>query len=196
MELPTERRRSAGRILGVVALIAVAAAVGLWAGLQVRDWRAMRAARALAVPEDLVLTPGTEFPEVTLIDSAGSRAGSRSLLAGRGGVVLFLSPGCPACAEASARWQRMLARGDLDGVEVIGVISRPPEAIDPYRRELGAGFPMWSDPDRVFVHDYSVTAVPLVVVVDRTGAVRWAGFDFARLEAREVRELVESGRLG
>jgi hypothetical protein len=28
------------------------------------------------------------------------------------------------------------------------------------------------------------------VVVDRTGAVRWAGFDFARLEAREVRALL------
>jgi peroxiredoxin len=190
MELPKERRSPAVRILGVAGLIVVAAAVGLWAGLQVRDWRTMRAARAMAVPEDLVLAPGTEFPEVTLVDSAGSRVGSRSLLAGHGGVVLFLAPGCPACGEASARWQQMLDRGALGGVEVIAVISRPPEAIDPYRSELGAGFPMWSDPGQVFVHDYGVTAVPLVVVVDRTGAVRWAGFDFARLEAREVRALL------
>jgi len=181
-----ERRSKLLRGAGFVALVLAVAAAGLWTGLQVRRWRA---------PEPPSVPPpsfaaGDPFPSVALLAEDGAAADSRDLLAGRGGVVLFLDPDCPACTDAVGVWQALLDSGELTGVPVIGISSEPPEALTAYRERLGIGFPLYSDPDALFAREHGVTTVPTTVVLDPRGTVRLAGYIPPQdLDPAEIAEL-------
>lgn len=170
-------RSSLARTLGFLALVFAVAFGGVYAGMKFREWRSPQHATGPSQPPEPLIAAGDEFPDVALVAESGEPAGSRELLTRTGGVVLFVEPGCPACGEAVAVWQSMLDAGRLDGLPVIGVSGSSPGALAQYRADKGLTFPVYSDPERVFLRDYEVTAVPFTVIVDATGAVRRAGYE-------------------
>ncbi len=171
------------------ALIAVGAA-GLWTGRAVQRARQPDPPPAPAPPVP-AFAAGDPFPAVPLVAADGSTVSSDALLGGRGGVVLFLDPDCPACGEAVAVWQSWLDAGALDGLPVVGVSGDTPESVAAYRSAHGLDFPIHTDPGRVFATEHGVTMVPTTVLIDPAGTVRFAGFQpLAGVEPEEIVERI------
>lgn len=173
-----------------VVLIAVGAA-GLWTGRMVQRARQPERPPASELPAP-AFAAGDRFPAVPLVAPDGAEVASDQLLAGRGGVVLFLDPDCPACTEAVAVWQSWLDAGALEGVPVVGISGDTPEAVAAYREQYGLGFPIYADPGGIFAVEHGVTVVPTTVMLDASGKVRFAGYQ--PLEDLDPEEVVNRVR--
>jgi len=181
-----EGRSALLRGAGFAAALVAVAAAGLWTGAQVRRWRSPPP----PAPPPPAFAAGDRFPAVPLIAEDGAAAASDDLLAGRGGVVLFIDPDCPACTDALGVWQSLLESSALAGLPVVGISSAPPEALAAYRARLGLGFPLYSDPGALFAREHGVTMVPTTVVVDAGGTVRLAGYlPVDNIDPEEIVEL-------
>lgn len=185
--LSPEGRSALLRGAGFVVLLAGVAVLGLWAGGQLR--RSFAPPPAAPAPPAPAFGAGDPFPSVPLIAEDGAAVASDDLLAGRGGVVLFLDSECPACTQAVGVWQSLLEAGELGGLPVVGIGREAPDVLTAYRERLGLGFPCYSDPGAVFSTEHGVTAVPTTVVVDAQGTVRFAGF--LPTQALDPEEIVE-----
>ena len=176
------------RTAGFLLLVFLAAFGGVWAGMQFRQSQAPPAG-APEVPESK-LVAGVDFPdERVLVPEDGSELTTGELVAG-GAVVLFLRSDCPACGEMTKRWNELAAAGDLDGVTAFGVSIEPTETITAYRQEKQLPFPVYQDPERSFVEQWEVNAVPLVVVVGPDGEVQQSFYFTHLLKADEIRRQV------
>jgi peroxiredoxin len=156
------------KLAAVLALVVVAALAGVWTGQALRDRRATRAAHG-EIDSDLVA--GVPFPAVTVVAPDGAPRSTAELTAG-GALVLFLRSDCSACGLTVDRWRREIAAGELRGVPVLGITTEPPEVITTYRQAEAIPFPVYSDPERVFLKRHGVAAVPFVVAVAPGGQIR------------------------
>lgn len=55
---------------------------------------------------------------------------------------------------------------------MLGITTDSPAAVSGYRREKRIPFPIYRDPEHVFVERHGVTAVPFVVAVAPGGRIR------------------------
>lgn len=151
---------------GFLLLVFIAAFGGVYAGMKFRE------ARAPAPPPapESELKAGTSFPGTPVATPAGETADTANLVE-EGGVVLFLRLDCEPCGNMVARWQELVEEGDLAGVTAVGITADDPSLVEPYREEKGLGFPIYIDPDGVFIREWKVQAVPLVVVVEPGGEI-------------------------
>lgn len=164
-------------------LVFVAAFAGVFAGMKFREARAPQPSPP-PVPERLQV--GNEFPDVPLVSTAGEAAAGADLL-DDGGVVMFLRLDCQPCGRMVSRWQELAEAGELEGVTTIGITGDEPALVEPYRQEKGLGFPIYVDPDRRFVADWGVRAVPLVVVVGPEGEITRTFSNPADIDPDEIR---------
>lgn len=165
------------RTIGMLVLVVVVGATGLWVGSKVRDrFRPAPAVQPAAAYLNHALQPGTEFPDVVLHDDEGAPVSTRDLLR-EGGVVLFLDPDCSPCSAMGRRWQRALDEGLVEPGRLWAVSVHPRLVNDAYAAAQGLAFPIFEDRDRIFRGEYGVTHYPLEVVVGASGVVRRASYD-------------------
>ncbi len=171
---------------GFLLLVCAAAAAGVFAGLYVREARQPEV--QVRMPETK-LHVGAAFPDVELVSTAGEPAASGSLV-DDGGVVMFLRLDCKPCGTMVAHWQELRDAGELAGVTTVGITGDDPSLVEPYRRDKGLSFPIYLDPDDVFVRDWEVRGVPYVVVVGPDGAVRQTFMVPDQIDTEEIRRQV------
>lgn len=125
--------------------------------------------------ESSALRAGDRFPAVSLVtppDSSGgtARVSSRDLLAGRAALVFFLSTDCDPCTKAVRRWSQSIAEVPTS-VLLFGIIDQVPDVRDAYVAENTISFPVLSDSDDTFGHEYDMGVYPTIVGVDANGTM-------------------------
>lgn len=116
--------------------------------------------------------------DLPLVAGDGAAEGDRVALEGlRGQVVLldFWASWCQPCRRSipalNAVHERYEERIRMYGVNVEGELS--PSQIRAAHRAFGAQFPTLLDVDGSAQEAYRVTGIPTLVLIDRTGTVRW-----------------------
>ncbi len=153
---------------------------------------ACSAAAAVAqAPHALI---GHPAPDFTLHAASGVnvRLGEH-----RGEVVVlsFWSGGCGACRSQLAALDRSLATYASAGLTVygIGVDDAPNRALE-FARRAKVSFPMLLDPGKAAGRAYDVDNLPMTVLIDRGGTVRYVLRDFSdrsdELYLRQLRALL------
>lgn len=175
-------------IIMLLAVFAVAVA-GVYLGGRIRQ-------QPTGIPPESAdfsskLDEGAQFPAVELYAEDSSRVHTADLLAGKPAVVLFLEVGCPPCKVMTARWQKLLAEGDLTGISLFGITFSPLRELRKYRLENGLTFPIYADSANVFMSDFDVTSYPFMIALDRTGKVVMNNYDAnAELDPNRLRQLL------
>jgi peroxiredoxin len=94
-------------------------------------------------------------------------------------VLVFWSPSCPCVRRYQARIDALLDRYPEARVRVLGVASNAGESLEESRRvakERGVRIPILRDEGGEIARALGVRSTPTVVVLDRTGAVRFRGW--------------------
>lgn len=184
-------RSKVARTAGFLLLVFAAAFGGVWAGSKFRQTQTPPGGPP-EIPQSRIAA-GTSFPAETVVAPEGGEAHDTAELVAGGAVVLFLRSDCPACGVMTERWKALAAAGELAGVPAFGVSMEPAERIAAYRAEKGLPFPVYQDPERRFVEEWEVNAVPLVVVVAPGGEVRDTFYFPDRLDGEQIRRQVGAG---
>lgn len=166
----THPRRPLRSALFLIAVLLVAAA-GAWLGIAVRSRFGKPPVDERAIDLQSLLTVGSEFPDVPVVDEDGTPRTTHELLADRGGVVMLLEIGCPPCSLMTARWQHELDSGSLANIPVLGIAMSSPAHIRQYKSVAGLTLPIYSDDQRRFQGEYAVDAYPLNLVVSAAGRI-------------------------
>lgn len=182
-------RQSLLRGAGFLALVFIAAFAGVFAGMKFREARAP--VPAGEVPQSKILQ-GTAFPGEEVVAPEGAALSTAELVSD-GAVVMFLRLDCQPCGRMVERWQELTEAGDLAGVPTVGITISDPAEIGPYRQEKGLTFPIYHDPERVFVRDWAVNSVPLVVVVEPGGQVAQTFMAPQQIDVTEIRRQIGVG---
>ncbi len=91
-------------------------------------------------------------------------------------VLDFWASWCAACSQTIPALDAIWRDHKAHGVMVIGVsVDEAEGAADARARQLGASFPIVSDPWQRIAGSYGVAQVPLTFVIDGQGRVRWVG---------------------
>lgn len=159
------------------------------------SWRALRLAVLLLV----VISPlraaeyvhlGQEAPDFALRAMAGSNV---RLSEYRGQVVVlsFWSSRCNPCRAQLDDLNTVYATYRPVGLQVLGIaVDDDTKASTEFAERAGVQFPMLADPAKVVARDYEIDALPMVVVIDRGGNVRYVHREpRSRGEPVYVREL-------
>ena len=131
---------------------------------QLAQMRATSPVRMIAV--------GDTLPDTPLLGLDGTRDSLGSLLSA-GGVVAFLTTTCPYCEATLPQWGRLAAASAGAGSAFVGVSLHALEQTRAYAAAHRIGWPL-----RVIAPDAEgqappVAAVPLTLVLDAGGTVRW-----------------------
>ena len=142
---------------------------------------------------NLTLTVGEVFPDVELETSSYGRIGSQSVLHPEGTVVLFVESDCSPCHSLSIDWQKMIADGVIAREQVVGIsftdVNRVAEALVNYDID----FPLYADPNFTFMDSYGVDAFPLILVVGKSGIIRYSDRDARRkISPADLRAMLDS----
>jgi peroxiredoxin len=181
-------KKSLARGAGFLLLVFVAAFGGVFAGMKFRQ---SQAPPAPAVPESKIQA-GMEFPGEQVEEPQGAPHSTTELVSD-GAVVMFLKLDCQPCGNMVARWQELVASGELDGVPTLGITMDEAERIPAYQEQKGLKFPIYRDPTRRFVEEWAVSAVPLVVVVGPGGEVVDTFASPQQIDPSKIRQQVGLG---
>lgn len=159
-------------------IVFAAAAAGMYVGGVFRQQQGTETAEVEAdVFQSLTLKPGATFPDVELETTSYGRVNSRSILHHEGTVVLFLEADCSPCHSLSIDWQRAIDEGVITRDQVVGIsysdVNHVIEALANYHVD----FPMYADPNYTFMDQYGVDGFPLILVVGKSGTIRYSDID-------------------
>jgi peroxiredoxin len=131
---------------------------------------------ALAIADALVGKPAPRFVEL-----AG--------LAGDVVIVDFWATWCAPCVKSVAQLGELQARYGERGLRIIGVSSEAPEDIARFTADHPIAYTLARDDGDRIAAAYDVGALPMIVVIDKAGIVRYIDIgarDFASVEAAVV----------
>lgn len=114
--------------------------------------------------------PGFRAPVV-----AGRDGVDLASLGGRVVVLAFAAPGCSACSSVHRRLSRFVDRCADSDLEVFVVSNESREALETWSRDFRPSFGVIQDVGGIVSRGYHVTQEPTLVVIDRSGAVIFAG---------------------
>ncbi len=129
-----------------------------------------------AKPDDLELIRkslvGKKIPDFTLdlIDKPGS-IGAKDLV-NKVAVIEFWATWCPACRDSHARLSKFA--GDKPGITVLAVSDEEVPELKAYSEKVKPKFTIVRDTSREFSKQFMVSAIPMTVVVDKTGTITFA----------------------
>jgi peroxiredoxin len=138
---------------------------------------ALAAAAAAGAQQPYVLA-GQPAPDFTLRAASGPNV---RLSEHRGEVVVlsFWSSSCGACRQQLAALGRSVGTYASAGLALYGVsVDDRPEQAQKYASGARVGFPLLLDPDKSVARAYQVDALPMTVLIDRNGTVRYALRDY------------------
>jgi peroxiredoxin len=108
-------------------------------------------------------------------------------------VVSFWGSRCSPCGTQLASLERSLKTYESAGLKIfgVGVDDDAARALE-YAKAQSVAFPMLLDPEKKVGRQYRIDNLPMTVLVDRGGTVRYAHRDYdAKSEARYLSELRE-----
>ncbi len=138
---------------------------------------------------------GTAAPDFTLKSSSGKNL---KLSEHRGQVVMinFWASWCGPCRQELPLLNRLHEQYRKAGFTLLGVnVDDQPQAAQDMARQLGIGFPVLFDNDKLISRRYDVDAMPSTLLIDRDGKVRYVHRGFrpgyeARYET-QIKELLK-----
>jgi len=138
------------------------------------------AAAAVFASEPPYALLGRAAPDFALHAAAGDNV---RLSEHRGEVVVlnFWSSRCTSCRTQLAALNRSFATYRTAGLSVygVGVDDDPVQARD-YARTAGVGFTLLLDPAKAVSRSYQVDNLPMTVLIDRNGTVRYVLRDYSK----------------
>ncbi|MCR4440513.1 MAG: TlpA disulfide reductase family protein [bacterium] len=170
------RRELVNCATGVLLGVALGAAV-----VVLRENRSM--GRVLLGQKPLEI--GQRAPALVALDLEGRPVEVKSGPA----VLIFFNTTCGSCAESAASWQAFAER--LGQVRVVRVSADGREQTSTFVRRHGVGFAVVADAEHRVLGKYRVSYVPLVVLLDEEGAIRFV----QRYGQRTAEALAEVERL-
>jgi peroxiredoxin len=138
---------------------------------------ALAAAAAAAAQQPYALA-GQAAPDFTLRAAAGPNV---RLSEHRGEVVVlsFWSNGCGTCRQQLQALGKSIGTYASAGLVVYGVsVDDVPVQAEKYARGAQVGFPLLLNPDKSVARAYQVDTLPMTVLIDRSGTVRYALRDY------------------
>jgi peroxiredoxin len=122
---------------------------------------------------------GHEAPDFALHAAAGDNV---RLSEHRGEVVVlsFWSSRCSSCRTQLAALNRSFATYRSAGLSIYGVgVDDDPQQSREFARTAGVGFALLLDPAKSVSRSYQVDNLPMTVLIDRNGTVRYALRDYS-----------------
>ncbi len=169
---------------------ALLGALGVLVIVMFRQLGRLMTGRAHAAP--LGPAVGTLAPALTYARAGEQERRRMTPGGGRPLLLAFADPTCPSCEELIGVLGELRAGGELDGVEVLGLISDPPSYLQISEAFLASGLEIGRPVKRSGLDAYRVSATPLLVAIDAAGVVRAAG---SVVRAGEVRGYASAARL-
>lgn len=187
------------KVMWVLGALLVASLVGMIvAGARMAgydpDRRPERPASAL------LGQPAPDFG-LPIVAGPGSAEGDRVLLSGLAGRVVvldFWASWCGPCRRSIPALNQVHERYG-SRVEILGInieTGLPPAAVREAHRDFGARFRSLQDEQHRAQSAYAVDSIPMLVVIDRRGTVRWVerGVPDPEEVAARLDELLAEGR--
>ena len=123
-------------------------------------------------PPSSILTVGSDFPDLAVLDETGGIHWTRRLIGDEGAVVMFLEIGCEPCSVMTDKWQGLIDKSQVVDLNLFGICFQPPDEVKEYRERRGISFPIYSDTIGMFLGKYKVDKFPLRIVVGKSRTVR------------------------
>ncbi len=117
---------------------------------------------------------GRAAPELHVVGATGGPAPGIGALRGRLLVLEFFRTECPHCREAVPHLSALAAARSDRGLSVIGLGFEEAAALEAFRRDLRAGYPVARVETETF-RDYDVKGLPRAFLVSPEGVLLWAG---------------------
>jgi peroxiredoxin len=160
--------------------LAVARSAG-WRGVTPPLWLLTLALAAGVPPRAAAPYPllGQVAPDFALHASAGANV---RLSEHRGEVVVlsFWSSRCTPCRTQLTALSRSLATYRSAGLEIYGVgVDDDPVQAQNFAQRAGVDFELLLDPAKAVSRDYQIDNLPMTVLIDRSGTVRYALRDYS-----------------
>lgn len=162
------------RLTGWLTLLALGAALALVVALGLKN-RSLRAQYADLLERVTWPHAGMYVPRFEAVTLAGDSVTVGEAPDDGAQVLFFFTTTCPYCRASVPYWKRIHAAlaGDT-GVEVYGVQLDSLHLGPPYVRQHGIEYPVVGLEDRGMVSRYRIRRVPMTLVVDGEGRVRYA----------------------
>jgi peroxiredoxin len=164
-------------VLYVVSVVVVAV-LGLWMGSilgrhKAEAVNAERRAELQAVLEKSLreIQVGKPFPDFTVWSSNGGHAFRIGELAPKGGLIIYLSVGCPTCVDAVAALHEARNAAGPKAMPVILVTSGDPVGLVGVMADRRISMPVYQDSEDTFRRRYGVKTYPTCFLLDDHGVV-------------------------
>jgi peroxiredoxin len=146
-------------------------------------WRALIAVLALVWTLPVLAArshalPGSPAPDFVLRAFGGTNVRLSEHI-GQVVVVSFWGIGCDACRAQLDALEQDFSRYRAQGLRVYGVaVADDPLEAQRFARGTRATFPLLRDPAKTVSRLYDVDSLPMTVLIDRDGKIRWVVRDF------------------
>lgn len=132
---------------------------------------------------------GKPMPEISVLDPAGQTVSLGALLQGRHAVIAIVQPDCPHCHAQlevlAALWEK---RTDVQRIGLL-VVSLGDSSRTRWLTHEFPGITIYRDAELVLVREHRLASVPVLVLVDAEGTIRYVATGWS--DGPAVRALVQ-----
>lgn len=122
-------------------------------------------------------SPGDRIMDLVLVSDRGQEVRLGELAAGKPTLLFFWATWCKGCRKVqptvSALAEKYKGRIQVIGINTGGLDSV--QAVSGYRQRNGIPYPLLLDRSNLVAGAYGIVAIPSVIVLDRTGQLRFRG---------------------
>ena len=133
--------------------------------------------KLVARPDDLELVRGkimgTKLPTVAFETIHGADFSTNEKLAGKVVVLEFWATWCPSCRSTHSRLSDYAMAAAPRGITVLALSDEEAPLLKTYAASTKPNFAILRATDHKLFEDWIVAAIPMIVVLDKTGVVRF-----------------------